>query len=524
MGAYLRLVATSVALSVTVLIVGLGIAVASTGSSKTPPTNRVAGGHSRSRHTPLMTHLRKRHHSHQNGRRVARRRPTPRSVTSHKAAGDASKAPLLAPDATVIVGAQPQPAGAPAPAPPVEAPSLREASSTAYEGLSPQAAEATVQEKYPALIDGAAGGPPPVAEGQKATGFPNDFAMSVDLGGGSHALVESSTPIALETEDGKHEPLDLSLHETNGGFEPTFGLAPVRIPPHVSEGVTLADSDVSLTPVSELGSPLGGAPGVPNYASVFYGDTENVSTGAQDLSLLAKPTTYGFEMFSTLFSARSPEHLFFKVGLPEGATLEMARSEEVSVSRGGQPIAAVSAFSARDAEGTNVPISMSIASSNTIELTITRRRGQFRYPLVVDPLVEDKTLLPYLNPAWVVAPPTHPNFSVSEFPESILMIPTKAYPGGEYIAYQYETQGKSKIYQFEATTAERDSLSETDSLLEAWAPSGTRQNWGLVANNNNHASETKVICAIETTTCLPSQGAEKRDRVDIARRRTDSNI
>jgi tripartite motif-containing protein 71 len=378
-----------------------------------------------------------------------------------------------------------------------------------YEGLSPQAAEATMQEKYPAVVDNADGGPPPLAEGQKATGFPSDFAMSVDLGGGTHALVESEAPLALETEEGKRTPLDLSLREVEGGFAPTFGLAPVRLPLQASEGAILTDTGVSLTPVTEQGAALGGGNGVRDHASVFYGDTEDAAAGTHDLSMLAKPTTYGFEIFSTLFSARSPEHLYFKVGLPEGASLEQGRPGEVRVMKAGQAVSTVAAFSARDAEGTGVPVTTTIASGDTIELTVARKPGQYRYPLVVDPTMTDSTLLTYQNAAWVPASSSPSKYNDGEWGGVIELFPLGTYPGSEFVAWEYETQGKSKLYEFEAESAEVDLYSETDTLLEAWAPSGTRENWGLIANNNNHPTEIKAICSIETTSCLPSQGAEK---------------
>jgi hypothetical protein len=353
----------------------------------------------------VARHTRRTHHKPARPARRGTRRRKHRHVHSHRTAvRPAHRSSVTASGAKIISGSQAAPAGAPSEGPtqpggptPSEA---RAKSSTEFENLAPQAAEATLQEKYPQMVDNPSGGPPALAEGQTATGYPSDYSMSVDAGGGKHALVESITPIALETENGGHKPLDLGLHETEGGFQPAAGLAHVRLGRDASEGASLVDRGVSLTPVSEQGAPLGGH-GTVDHAGVFYGGMANPQAGVQDLGMLAKPTTEGFEWYSTLFSARSPEHLFFKVGLPEGATLEQGESREVRVMREGQAIAIVSAFSAQDAEGTPVPVTMSLSSADTIELTVARKAGQFRYPLIVDPTMDDTTFLAYLSPAWV---------------------------------------------------------------------------------------------------------------------------
>jgi hypothetical protein len=398
--------------------------------------------------------------------------------------------------------------------PSVSPPSVREQSGKAYEGLTAGAAESTLQELDPTVVDAAAGGPPSLAEGQKAIGYPSDYSMSVEIAGGGsgtggvkHALVEGVTPMALETGEGKHTPLDLSLHETPGGFQPAFGLAPARLPRHVGEGAELLDTEVSLIPVTEQGAALEGG-GAIDHAGVFYGDTEDASGGTHDLSMLAKPTTAGFEFFSVLFSELSPENLYFKVGLPQGATLEQARAGEVRVESSGQTLAIIGAPSAHDVEGTPVPVSMSIVSTNTIKINVPRKTGRFGYPVIVDPEVIDGTFLPYLNPAWTPNWSTGGLFEVSEFPETVEMHPTGIIHSNEFVEYQYQTQGKSKIFKFEAETLERDYLTETETLLEAYSPGGANENWGLLADNDETTRFPAAICAVKTTKCEASQGPE----------------
>ena len=400
-------------------------------------------------------------------------------------------------------------------------PSVREQSSTAYESLSPQAAEAVLGEVAPGVVNRPAGGPPPLAEGQKSLGFSSDYAEALDLGpspsgnGDAHAVVESTLPMALETGQGKYTPLDLSVREVAGGFAPAFGLAPVRIPAHAQEGASLLDSGVSLTPVTEAGSPLSGS-GVADHAGVFYGDTGEEAVGVQDLSMFAEPTLSGFEWFDVLFSVRSPEHIDFKVGLPEGATLTQDPSGGVQVVKEGVTTAVIPEPRAIDAEGTPVPISVTL-TGDVIDVTVPHKPGQFRFPLLLDPKIEDLTLVApsggHTN--WKPAEHFSEHFNEHESFEGWELTAKTSYVGGEWADVQYETQGESKIYEFAAKSLEEDSETGIETLLQIVHRTGpesyAREGWGQLASNNEHpVLEWHAICAAEnTTTCETSQGVNK---------------
>ena len=515
MGASLRLLLACVVSCSAGLLVWMSIVAPSVGASRASVSKagNVKHGRGMLRGHRVHSHKRRSARKGQSVRRhVSSRRP---AVVSGSKRVRSSASKQAAPGAQVLSAGSASQEISQSLA--VSPPSVREQSGKAYEGLSAQAAESTLQELDPAVVDVPAGGPPPLAEGQKAAGYPNDYTMSVELAGDSgevgstggvrHALVESVTPLALETGEGKHTPIDLALHEVAGGFQPVFGLSPVHLPRHVGEGAELSDTEVSLTPVTEEGFALEGD-GVIDNAGVFYGDTEDAVDGAQDIGMLAKPTTAGFELFSVLFSERSPENLYFRVGLPQGATLEQATSGEVRVQSAGQTLAIIGAPNAHDAEGTAVPITMSVASTDTIKIDVPRKPGQFGYPLVIDPELIDGTFFPYLNPAWKAKWYSGGLFEVSEFPESIEMRPTGAIHSNEWVGYQYQTQGKSKIFEFEAETLERDYSTETETLLEAYSPGNTQENWGLLANNNDTSKFPAAICAVKATKCEASQGDE----------------
>ena len=100
--------------------------------------------------------------------------------------------------------------------------------------------------------------------------------------------------------------------------------------------------------------------------------------------------TDGFMADSLLFSERSPEQLFFRVGMPAEARLVQVKGDAgaAEVLDHGATIATVVPPSAKDAGGTPVPISMS-ASGNMLQLSVSHRFGEYRYPIEVDPAVLD---------------------------------------------------------------------------------------------------------------------------------------
>jgi hypothetical protein len=440
--------------------------------------------------------------------RVRRERRAFRRLTARGA-----RSPLVASGTQVLLGGEQLVAARRAQLASPAVVSAREQSATQFEGLSPTMAKTVFGEDYGAVAQRPAGGPPVLSEGWRATGFPSDFAMSLDLGEGLKGVVESLQPIALEGSDGQRHGLDLSLQETQGGFEPVFGLVPVRLPARSGEGASLLGSGVSLTPVTEGGTPLGGS-GAVDHAGVFYGDTEDEQAGVRDLSMFAKPTTDGFEWFDVIYSARSPEHFFFRVGLPAGDSLAQDSRGNVLVVREGETIVSFPAPQARDAEGTPVGTTVGL-NGDVIEVSVPRKTGSVTYPLLLDPEgKEDTTLLPSLKPAWAKAASNEALFEISEFSDSsgqyAALLPKGATKATEWVAYRYKTQGESKIFALYTVTEERDYLTGTETLLESYAPSGARENWGLLANNGETTKFETLICAIEKVEkCAPSQGANE---------------
>src|ERR1700729_295547 len=342
-----------------------------------------------------------------------------------------------------------------------EAVAARAASSSAYEGFGPGAAEKVADESFPGLVGEPSGGLPPLPSGQKVVSFPSVTAASLELPGGLHGVSVSQEPIAVETSAGQRVPVDLSLVEVGGGFQaktPAAG-SQVSIPKRLADGASLSAGGVGLTPVTEQGLALDAAEGVLDGAGVFYGDSEG--PGVADVDTLIKPDTLGFSMETVLRSQRSPRKLFFKVGLPEGASLvqDQPGAGLVRVVDAGQTLAIVAAPSGEDAEGTAVPISMSL-SGDVLVVAVEHEPGEYRMPIEVDPTVGDGRTIGEKNEGnvyqvnWKVDTsngkegPFHFGESIGEglfdyHGEG----ESPAYNAGEWGGFEYATQGESAIYR-----------------------------------------------------------------------------
>ena len=337
-----------------------------------------------------------------------------------------------------------------------EAVAAREVSSSAYEGLGAEAAQDLAVEAFPGLMSEPSGGPPRLSAGQKIVSFPSEYSAALDLGGGLHGVLSSQLPIADEVSAGRREAIDLGLTEVGGGFQPRVPATGVQV--HISkrlaDGAALVASGVSVVPVDEQGGPLGGVDGMVGGASVFYADTESAPVGALDMDTVVKPTTLGFSTETILRSERSPEKLFFKIGMPAGASLSQDGGSGVEVVDAGRVIALIFAPSAKDAEGTAVPVETTV-SGDTVALTVLHQPGQYRMPIEVDPTaVESQTMSRYaMSPGWWF----YTNSTGGQFSNYQSFTGTNGmedhYITGEYGAseeglFGIETSGESRIYKF----------------------------------------------------------------------------
>lgn len=67
-------------------------------------------------------------------------------------------------------------------------------------------------------------------------------------------MIESTAPMAVQSTHGL-VPVDLALTEEGGAFKPKMPLVNLQISKQLSQGVSLANTGVSLIRVDEQGSP-----------------------------------------------------------------------------------------------------------------------------------------------------------------------------------------------------------------------------------------------------------------------------
>jgi streptogramin lyase len=352
----------------------------------------------------------------------------------------------------------------------------REASRTEFEGLNAGQVASVDGEAFPAVVDDPAGGLPELPTGQSIAGYPTDNAAQIALPGGKHVVVESLEPIAIQTSSGGRTPIDLGLSDVGSSFQPATPAVMVSIPKQLSDGVQLPGVGVSLTPVDASGSPLSGSEGAVDGAAVLYANTQI------DMDSLVKPTAAGFEVDTLLRSIDSPRQLFFRVGLPAGASLVQAEggSGVVEVVEEGTVVATILPPGAQDAAGTSVPVLMSV-SGDTLALNVADNSGEYQYPIEVDPEVlgTDPQLVAESNghgtkrsnwEFYTNNGKNEPssNFASSEASGHLKTYGVHEYKEGEAASWVYQTRGVSKIYEFTGATEAENAEDHILSTIELW--------------------------------------------------------
>jgi len=183
--------------------------------------------------------------------------------------GSPLESPLVVPEAQSLLGGQGLSEAEEARRASPEAAVARQESQSKFEGLGAGEASKLAGEVFPGVVDHLAGGPPQLPEGQRITDFIGANAAQVSLAQGGHAVMESMGPIATESSPGKWVPIDLSVSEAGGGFQVANPAVGVGIPKRLQDGVSLADSGVSLTPVDASGAAVGGGEGGVDGSVVF---------------------------------------------------------------------------------------------------------------------------------------------------------------------------------------------------------------------------------------------------------------
>lgn len=395
-----------------------------------------------------------------------------------------------------------------------EAVKAREESTTKFAGLTAGQAATIDAETFPRIIKQPGGGPPELPAGEKITGFLTDTAVEVELGEGEHSVIESVAPMAVEASAGNRVPVNLALHYGGNGFEPTTPATALFIPQHLNDGIALTATGVSLTPVDQSGQLLRGSDGAADGVTVLYANT------ATDMDTVIKPTADGFDAVSVLRAADSPQELFFKVGLPQGTELQQSPSGVAEVVQYGTVIATILPPHAQDAAGTAVPVSM-VVSGSTLALKVDLHSGEYQYPVGVDPEVLGSDTQLATNGLkksnWEFFTSNGANFASKMSTESGEYLETYGiheYKEGEWAYWGYQTQGVSKIYEFNGETEAKNKEDRIESRIELQAVGGTTEEKELLSTELSNPEYAKrplpePLCPKGKGTCVSTSGTAK---------------
>jgi streptogramin lyase len=216
----------------------------------------------------------------------------------------------------------------------------------------------------------AAGQQPEVVDGSRAEG-------PLEAGGSTGTtLMESTEPLATEGDLGKLEGLDLNLERAEGSLAPANAMVEVTVPSELGEGIELPGPGIEIEAEGVVESRAASTLG---HSVAFY---PNVS---EETDLAVAPTLGGVETMTQLRSPESPNTESYKLILPVGSSLTKQGSGAI-VTKGKETLMTVAPPTALDAEGTPVPVELSVEGDRlTIRVTPSATAV---YPVLVDPLFQ----------------------------------------------------------------------------------------------------------------------------------------
>jgi len=207
----------------------------------------------------------------------------------------------------------------------------------------------------------------------------SDTSVRIDPPGSEDSqLVVSSLPLRNDDD----QIVSGRLVANQDGFGPKAPLANVGLPGDADGPVVLPDVDVEFSFAGAAGSSgqLIDAGDAPGEEMVLYPNTHT------DTDTAVTYTLQGVETFNFLRSAESPERLSLDYELPSGANLEAsADGGAIVLDSEGKSLVAVFPPFAVDAQGTDVPMTLSVEGSS-IGLNVPHRGKDFAYPIMVDPV------------------------------------------------------------------------------------------------------------------------------------------
>ncbi|HEU5062880.1 MAG TPA: DUF6531 domain-containing protein [Solirubrobacterales bacterium] len=255
---------------------------------------------------------------------------------------------------------------------------LREQSQHAYEHLTPAELQDLISSTFGGVLGNLNGDPARFLSDATVLDVVEPDAATVRSDGDT-SLFDAGVPVQAENEDGELRKVDLSLVQSEGDWVPENPLVDVEVGSSADEGLELGDENIGITQV-----------GAEDTNATLLGDKNllfsDISEG-DHTDLLVSPTSRGVELFDLLRSIDSPENLRFKLDLPGGSELRsVAAGGAEVIDAQGEPSLLIPAPWAQDAQGTEVPVAMTV-EGNQLVLEVDHRDGDFAYPILVDPAI-----------------------------------------------------------------------------------------------------------------------------------------
>ena len=260
-----------------------------------------------------------------------------------------------------------------------EARADRRASRSAFRDQSRAEAVSLARRRFPQLFDSPPWRPFVLREGEHVDRYVDDHTVLIDQPGSqSDTVAVSSLPTRVLGGDGSKTPVSLALRDVGDAFAPSNPLVPLRVPKVL--GSVRVGADLSVRPSGSAVS----AVETDGEDEVLYPNA--VTDG--DAAVVVHPM--GAEVLWHLRSADSPEVLDLLVNPGDNDEVRPAAGDpsRIEIVRGGTVIGAVSPPQAFDSDGAEVPVTTSF-ESNRVTYRVAHRDGDFRYPIVLDPLITD---------------------------------------------------------------------------------------------------------------------------------------
>jgi hypothetical protein len=259
----------------------------------------------------------------------------------------------------------------------------REASLTAYRGLSASAALALARAEFPEMLSAPVWTGPVLAEGQRVVRYLGENEAQLSGPDGKGAVVTSTLALRGKRRNGERAPVDLRLEDVGGGFAPRSALNRVEIPARSDGVLRMSDRGFGVRLAS-----VEGRDGQLSDDRVFFANV------AEDTDALMTSHPGGAEVGWVLRSPASAQAQRLSFDLPAGGSLRlnsaklgMGEQGTVDVLNGNHKLATIQPPAAWDAQGRDVAVSYELEGSDRLVVRVEHRGEKVAYPVMVDPVV-----------------------------------------------------------------------------------------------------------------------------------------